>query len=251
MLSALKQKCPELHEKAKQVYNDFYFYGHSFVGGIKRNFSGNKSLVDKLLMEYPMIPSKMVSKNHIKIVLEKLYNTLEQGIEGDVVELGCNVGTTSLFIRKLLNSYGLEKEFHVYDSWEGLPEESDKDVSNNKRFDKGSCKTRKGIFTHNFELAKLKLPEIHSGWFKKIPDKEYPEKISFAFFDGDFYDSILDSFSKVYSRLTSGAIVTIHDYEATFLPGVKKACTEFLSDKPEKGTMVNARNYNIGVMIKK
>jgi O-methyltransferase len=45
----------------------------------------------------------------------------------------------------------------------------------------------------------------------------------------------------VYPRLTKGAICVIDDYsnpdvypEWTQLPGVKRACDEYLADKPEK-----------------
>ncbi|MBC6426588.1 MAG: hypothetical protein GDA51_09020 [Ekhidna sp.] len=48
-----------------------------------------------------MIHSEMVSKNQVRIILTNLKEVLDKNIEGDIVELGCNVGTTSLFIRKI------------------------------------------------------------------------------------------------------------------------------------------------------
>jgi len=176
----------------------------SFLKKIKKSpkkiilkITKKKDIVEKILMDYPMIDSEMVSKNHLRIVLTNLKEVLDKGVEGDVVELGCNIGTTSLFIRKLLDYYKSKKKFHVYDSFEGLPEKHDKDKNNVERqFTKGHCKTKKDIFIRNFKIKKLKLPIIHIGWFGKIPDDEYPKKIAFAFFDGDFYTSIIDSFNK-------------------------------------------------------
>ncbi len=59
---------------------------------------------------------------------------------------------------------------------------------------------------------------MHVGWFAKIPSNEYPPKIAFAFFDGDFYSSIKDSFNMTYNKLTKGARVLIHDYNNSTLP---------------------------------
>lgn len=252
----LKQEYPFLYNVARSGYKEIKLNLQKVSRIPKKIFSQPKGLIDKILIDnYPMIYSTMVSEDHLRVVLSNLYNTLEQKVEGDVVELGCNVGTTSMFIRKLLDEYGSDKEFHVYDSWEGLPAPSEKDNPRNFKgnFKKGDCKTQKEIFIHNFKKAKLLCPKIHSGWFSKIPDNQYPDKIAFAFFDGDFYQSIMDSFEKVYPRLTFGARITIHDYEAKFkdLQGVKKACDDFLEDKPEKGTIVNVEDYNVGRMIKR
>lgn len=207
-----------------------------------------KEFIDELLANNKII-SNMVAESHIKNILLNLSKTLEDEIKGDIVELGCNIGTTSLFIRKVLNHYNSLKTYHVYDSFEGLPEKESYDESNHERkYDKGACKTSIDIFKSNFFNEKLELPIINVGWFKEIDDQKYPEKISFAFFDGDFYSSILDSFEKVYSKLEKGAIVVIHDYGWEALPGVQKACDEFLADKSEK--VIKLDGISLGVLIK-
>ena len=192
-----------------------------------------EDIIEQLIDENEII-SEMIDKNHLKIVLKNLKKVLDRGIEGDVVELGCNVGTTSLFIQRFLDYYNSDKKFHVYDSFEGLPEKTKKDESDVKYvhdFQKGSCTVPEETFINNFKLAGLKLPILHRGWFK---DQEYPDKIAFAFFDGDFYTSIIGSFEKVYPKLTKGGIICVHDYGWDVLPGVKKACDDFFKDKPEK-----------------
>jgi O-methyltransferase len=178
----------------------------------------------------------MIKLEEIEVVLENLKKVIDNNIKGDIVEFGCNEGTTSLFIKRLLNYYNSNKEFHVYDSFKGLPRKTKEDLSDhpsNYKFKKGIAEIPKETLIENFEKNKLKLPEIHEGLFKDIKANELPEKISFAFFDGDFYNSIIDSFEKVYPRLTKGGIIVIDDYAWDALPGVKKACTDFLKDKPE------------------
>jgi O-methyltransferase len=111
-----------------------------------------------------------------------------------------------------------------------------------KAYKQGDLATSQDVVRNNFRSHDLKLPTIHKGWFDDTLPGGLPEKISFAHLDGDLYDSIMISLKYVYPRLTSGAICLIDDYCDTginpngwnYLPGVKKACDEFLADKPER-----------------
>ena len=195
--------------------------------------------IERLLTELPII-STMVNEEHLRTILTCLERTRE--VEGDVVELGCNIGTTSIF----LQSYIQGKKLHCYDSFEGFPEKSPQDygAAYHFEFKKGGCAVPIDEFRYTFTSRGIELPEIHKGWFA---DAEFPAKISFAFFDSDFYTSIRDSWEKVYPRLSKGAVVCVHDYDWDVLPAVKLACDEFLADKPE--TMTN--EGFIGIFIKK
>lgn len=203
------------------------------------------------IMQSTPLLSNMVTPLHIHHILTHLEKSLHENTQGDIVELGCNVGTTSLFIRKMLDAHKSDKNYHVYDSFEGLPAKNPEDEADTaKQYKEGSCKTSLETFQENFEQHKLKQPAIHQGWFKEIDDSLYPDTIAFAFFDGDFYSSIIDSFEKVYPKLSKGARVIIHDYGFEALPGVKKACDEFLKDKPEKVEVLEA-GVSLGLMIKR
>merc|ERR1712087_1092692 len=107
---------------------------------------------------------------------------------GAVVELGCNVGNTSVFIRRLLDHQDMStREFHVYDSWEGLPKKHWKD-GDCDWYSSGSLASTQEQLQRKFRRAGLKPPKQHKAWFS---DAVYPDLIAFAFFDGDFYQSIL------------------------------------------------------------
>lgn len=206
-----------------------------------------KNIVEEIIKTTPLL-SNMVTQMHITHILNNLQSCIENNIEGDVVELGCNVGTTSIFIQKLLLKLKSNKMFSVYDSFEGLPKKHIYDETNCERqYRQGSCKTSLEIFRDSFKSQGLQEPIIHIGWFKEIADSNYPEKISFAFFDGDFYSSIIDSFEKIYSKLTPGACVIVHDYGWDVLPGVKQACVDFLQDKPENMEHIGE---SIGLLVK-
>ena len=46
---------------------------------------------------------------------------LVYGVEGDLVEVGCNSGQSSVLITKTMQLHNSDKKLFVYDSFEGLP----------------------------------------------------------------------------------------------------------------------------------
>lgn len=193
-------------------------------------------IVRELLRRYPVAIGQSSPSKAYHVLME-LQHVIREGVPGNVVELGCFEGETTMLIRRLLDELNeTRRELHVYDSWEGVPSPAPQDdtVSGIPGFEKGMCCAQLATFTNNFEQSGLRLPFVHSGWFGEIPDVEYPAPIAFAFFDGDMYVSITDSFTKVYPKLAARARVVIDDYEWERLPGVKQACADFLRDKPEK-----------------
>jgi O-methyltransferase len=198
-----------------------------------------------------------MTKNDLRLVLKNLQTVLENKIEGDVVELGCYTGWTSVLLQQMLDLHKSNKNLHLYDSFEGLPErtEQDDDEKDNdnleyskKYFFKGALSSSVKRIIDGFNYNKLKVPKINKGFFKDIPDDKYPNKICFALFDGDFYSSIMDSFDKTYHKMAVGGIIQIDDYGHHQLPGVKKACDDFLKDKPEKVQVFDS-NFQ-GVIVK-
>ncbi len=58
--------------------------------------------------------------------LVNLYWALSQvlvfEVEGDIVELGCHAGGTSVFLQMIIDHFDPLRQLHVYDSFQGLPE---------------------------------------------------------------------------------------------------------------------------------
>jgi len=185
----------------------------------------------------------MLADGQLSYILNNLAGVMD--IPGDVVELGANVGMTSSFLQRLLNRVKSEKVMCVYDSFEGLPSKTTEDGAT--PCDKGASAVSREMFVQTFKDAGLELPIINKGFFGDIPDDKYPDKICFAFLDGDFYSSIIDSFNKVYHKMQSGGIILIHDYKWDNFPGVVKACEDFLKHKPEKMTQ---DMFGIGKLVK-
>jgi O-methyltransferase len=191
-------------------------------------------ITEKLITQYP-VPICSSSPSKMTHVLKELEYILLNNIEGQVVELGIESGQTSIYIQRMLKEYKSDRQFHVYDSFIGIPKPSKVDVENVEQpFTEGTCSSSKEVFINRFKSENVELPIIHTGFFADIPDEEYPNKIAFAFFDGDLYSSIFDSFNKTYNKLVCGARVVIDDFKWCRTPGVEVAVKEFLKDKPEK-----------------
>ena len=187
-----------------------------------------------LLAKYPII-SDQISRPALGVVLRELEQTLLHDVSGEVAEFGCYIGTTALFMRRLLDMQGAGKLLFAYDSFAGLPPKTAPDNSGaGEQFKAGELTVSKKQFLQEFSRAHLKPPITHRAWFKDLRPEQLPAVISFAFLDGDFYESIIDSLRLVWPRLAEGGIITIDDFQKSALPGVERAVQDFFQDKAIK-----------------
>lgn len=188
-------------------------------------------VTDTLLKKFPIV-SDQVDARELAAILRELERLLADGRRGAVVELGCYVGTTSLFIRRVMDAYGATDEFHVYDSFEGLPEKVSQDISvAGDQFVAGALHASKRTLLDNFKKAHLNPPIVHKGWFSDIAPADMPSGILFAFLDGDYYESIRDSLKLIESKLLPGAVIIVDDYASEALPGAAMATNEWVGRK--------------------
>ena len=167
-----------------------------------------------------------VSEFETSKILELAEDCLK--IDGDYVELGCYKGDTSLLIADVVRGSG--KRLWIYDSFEGLPEKTlEDDSALGRDFQKGALNVTKREVKERFLRAGLPVPVIKKAWFNELKDTDLPEKIAFAFLDGDLYESIKVSLELIGGKMVPGGIVIIHDYKNPALPGVAKATNEWLA----------------------
>lgn len=208
-----------------------------------------------------------VSREETDRIVELAHKAL--GVRGDFVELGCYKGDTSLVLAEILKdfnrdivendvenpvenlgkSYGkgvensdsknMRKKLWIYDSFEGLPEKDKKDESVlGLDFKKGELFVTKREVKERFLRAGLPVPVIKKAWFSDLSNEDLPERIAFAFLDGDFYESIRDSLRLVGPRMDSRGVVVVHDYSNMALPGVKRAVDEWMAGQKKEFLVV-------------
>ncbi|MBR0479829.1 class I SAM-dependent methyltransferase [Candidatus Saccharibacteria bacterium] len=170
-----------------------------------------------------------VSEEETERILVLARECLE--VPGDFVEMGCYKGDTSLLLAEVVENYvekPVEKRLWIYDSFEGLPEKTEADTSVlGENFRGGELLVTKREVKERFLRAGLRVPVIKKGWFSELTPEDLPERIAFAFLDGDFYESIRDSLRLVTPKMSTGGALIIHDYTNPALPGVKRAIEEW------------------------
>lgn len=172
--------------------------------------------------------SDQVDEKEIEIVIRELKRVIDNGVSGDVVEFGCYLGTTSVYLAKLLMSV-TGRELYVYDSFAGLPEKTNKDISPlGESFKPGELLASKKQFIKNMVQAGVTVPHVKKAWFSDLVSNDVPNKVAFAFLDGDYYASIADPLKLLESKLVSGATIVVDDYSNESLPGAAKAVDEWL-----------------------
>ena len=182
------------------------------------------------------IDPSIINFDQITNLVIYLNDSINQNIEGDVTEFGCYVGESSKYLMKTLLENNSDKKLYVYDSFEGLPPLSKWEEGTGWR--EGTLKSTEQILISNFVENNLPPPIIHKDWFKNVPEDKLPEKISFAFLDGDFYDSMYDSLNKIFDRVSDGGYICFHDYQRPDLPGVRAAIEDTFKERGVEYTVV-------------
>ncbi len=190
-----------------------------------------------------------------------LQHTLIEKVPGDVVDLGCNAGDSTIVMQQVTCKIDPSKQVHAFDSFEGLPKLSGSDI-NDGVYGEGYMAASLELFKNKFHSLGLKQPHTHKGWFEETVPKDLPDRISFALFDGDLYESTRHILPHVYERMVPGAIGMIAVYydekiysrkgvsQGYRSPGVKRATDEFFMDKPENVSVLYANEYSNGYFRK-
>ncbi len=180
---------------------------------------------------YMNLLSDQVDQKEIDVITRELKRIIDKNILGDVVEFGCYIGTTSVYLARMLMS--TNRELHVYDSFAGLPEKDDKDISPlGESFKAGELLASKKQFIKNMLSAGVRIPIIKKAWFCDLTVDDVPVKVAFAFLDGDYYQSVVDPLKLLEGRLVPGATIIVDDYGNAALPGAAKAVDEWLQKHP-------------------
>jgi hypothetical protein len=131
------------------------------------------------------------------------YAVAEIGIAGDFAEFGVHKGRCARFMEMFLTP---DRKLHLFDSFEGLPEEW------------VSGKWKKGAF----KLEESKIPKfnpkttmVYKGWFKDtLPTfcENATTPLAFIHMDADLYSSTMDVFIPANRLIVPGSIILFDEY---------------------------------------
>tara|TARA_R100001129_G_scaffold6759_1_gene5213 strand:- start:26209 stop:26919 length:711 start_codon:yes stop_codon:yes gene_type:complete len=168
------------------------------------------------------------------LILKHLWNTsfLCEDKGGDIIEVGCSYGQTSVIIKTFIDLFCPDKEFWVFDSFEGILGTSDKDSNAHGHCEDGDLASSLDNFLNTFNKFDTPIPdEILKVDVRDIEQGDLPNKISFCYIDLDIYEPTKHILPLVWNRLKEGGVIVIDDYyyEEVF-NGVKPAVDEFLEE---------------------
>lgn len=155
------------------------------------------------------------------------------GIHGAVVECGTWRGGMIAGIADLL---GQNREYHLFDSFEGLPEVKEIDGVKAKKWQTSknpedyydNCKALVEDALNAMNRAKINAPSIVKGWFNEtLPQAKFSEGIAILRMDADWYDSTMDIFKNLFHQMNKGGVILVDDYY--YWEGCTKAVHDFLS----------------------
>lgn len=176
----------------------------------------------------------MVSVGRLKMLYELGAELHRSGIPGAVVECGVwNGGSSAVMAAGLLSAGDRNRAFWLFDSFEGLPQPTERDEDKVRDgYFPGWCTgaTERVREAHQLAGHSLDSTTIVPGWFNETLHKHVDAvgPIALLHVDADWYDSVTDVLKAFYGQVVSGGIVVIDDYGSW--SGCRQAVHDFLGE---------------------
>ena len=192
----------------------------------------------------------MLSTNGLMQNAISAHLVCSNGIKGDIVECGVWRGGSALSMAKVFDLHGRQDALWLYDTWEGMTEVGEHDVSIDRRTDVAEGSFR----TSDLECMELLLDNTEQHIIMRKGDVRdtlshegnLPDEISILRLDTDFYDSTKVELEVLWPRLTIGGYLIVDDYH--YWKGSRKATDEFMESA---GVVPEYFRYDYGVILKK
>jgi glycosyltransferase involved in cell wall biosynthesis len=209
-------------------------------------------------------PYTMTSPERIYALIRAVAYLVNRNIPGSIVECGVWKGGSVMAVAKtLLQLNTLDRDLYLFDTFEGMPEPSNVDVSwyggrASKKFNitKTSDESSNWCYAPLDEVRSLvygtgydkeKIHFIKGKVEDTIPENA-PAVISLLRLDTDWYESTRHELVHLFPRLSRGGVIIIDDYG--HWKGVRKAVDEYFSQN-NISLLLNRIDYasRIGVKL--
>jgi O-methyltransferase len=165
---------------------------------------------------------------------------LDQNVPGCFVECGVWKGGSSAMIALAILDAKQQRPLHLFDSFEGLPEPTEKDGELAPNYSGGRIDGKLSPINQcrselqevrKLILDKINMPEkiahFHVGWFQDTVPLAARNlgPIALLRLDGDWYDSTKICLEHLYPLLSPGGVIILDDYFAW--EGCRKATDEY------------------------
>lgn len=178
--------------------------------------------------DFTMLP-KHVYLSNLKLV------DSHKDLPGCVVECGTWKGGMSGGIASVL---GKERNYFLFDSFEGLPEAKAIDGEDAKRWQQkkdsptyyDNCRADQHFAEEAMALSGATVYQITKGWVNEtLPGAKFDEPIAILRLDVDWYGPTLECLEYLYDKVMIGGIIILDDYYVW--DGCNRAVHDFLSKR--------------------
>jgi O-methyltransferase len=170
-------------------------------------------------------------------------------VPGAVVECGTWRGGMIAALAEVLHA-GPDREFVLFDSFEGLPPASDIDGERAMEWQRSIARSHLDNLNADVTEAQTSMrmanvdARVVKGWFDETVPTYAAERprIALLRLDGDWYDSTMTCLVHLFPLVVSGGMVIIDDYES--FDGCTRAVHDYLSQTDATDRI---RNTTVGV----
>ncbi len=197
-------------------------------------------------------PYTMTSPEAIDGLCRAVEYIVKNKIAGDIVECGVWRGGSMMAIARTLLELGeTSRHLHLFDTFAGMPDVTEKDgvagAQWMKRSDTGKLAIPLEVVQQNVARIPYPADRVHfvRGRVEQTIPEGAPERISLLRLDTDWYESTMHELVHLYPRLSPGGVVIIDDYG--YWEGARKATDEYFADKP---LLLHRVDYTVRFAVK-
>jgi hypothetical protein len=191
-------------------------------------------------------PYTMTAADKLFALIQAVRYVTRYEIPGDIVECGVwRGGSMHAAARTLIDLGDTTRDIHLFDTFEGMPPPTDKDLRHDGASAAELLATRPrtaGVWAvatlddvrEGFTTVPYPEERVHfvKGLVEETVPAQAPEQISILRLDTDWYESTRHELEQLYPRLTPGGVLMIDDYG--YWKGSRQAVDEFLDETGER-----------------
>ncbi len=155
-----------------------------------------------------------------------LYSSMKAvySLPGDVAEVGVYKGGSAKIICETKGN----KKLYLFDTFEGYPDTDKEDLLQKGWLSNTSLENVKKYLDQYGNI------DFFKGLFPQTAESLSGQKFCFVHLDVDNYQAVKAALEFFWPRMIDNGRIVSHDYNATDVPGVRKAFSEFFFNMPEK-----------------
>ncbi|CAM3951223.1 TylF/MycF family methyltransferase [Smaragdicoccus niigatensis] len=184
--------------------------------------------------DWPQLAHTMIGRKRMNNLQFCVEDVLSRGIPGDFIETGVWRGGACIFMRGILEAYGItDRKVWVADSFQGLPPA---DVDKYPIDGEGvpfhifpQLAISQETVENNFRSYGLLDDQVVmlKGFFRDSLPTAPVGQLAILRLDGDMYESTIDALNSLYSKLSDGGYVIVDDF---CIEGCRQAIHDFRTE---------------------